>query len=125
MPLDWIRMQKRTPHCLSSRKRLCGWMPISRKGDLPPLPPLAPAGSPFRLSVWERLQAIPYGQTRTYGELSAELCSSPRAVGGAAGHNPISILIPCHRVLGTGGSLTGYAGGLNKKKLLLKLEGVL
>ena len=93
--------------------------------DLPPLPPLAPAGSPFRLSVWERLQAIPYGQTRTYGELSAELCSSPRAVGGAAGHNPISILIPCHRVLGTGGSLTGYAGGLNKKKLLLKLEGVL
>lgn len=93
--------------------------------DLPPLPPLAPVGSPFRLSVWERLQAIPYGQTRTYGELSAELHSSPRAVGSAVGHNPISILIPCHRVLGTDGSLTGYAGGLNKKELLLKLEGVL
>lgn len=93
--------------------------------DLPALPPLAPAGSAFRLSVWERLREIPYGQTRTYGELSAALHSSPRAVGGAVGHNPISILIPCHRVVGSDGSLTGYAGGLNKKKLLLKLEGIL
>ena len=86
--------------------------------------PLAPNGTPFRRKVWRRLRAIPYGETVTYGALAAELGSSPRAVGGAVGHNPISILIPCHRVVGGDGSLTGYAGGLDAKRALLALEGI-
>lgn len=86
------------------------------------LPPLAPGGSDFRKAVWKRLLEIPFGKTSTYGELAKELGSSPRAVGGAVGHNPISILIPCHRVLGSGGNLTGYAGGVSRKKFLLELE---
>jgi len=89
---------------------------------LPPLPPLALQGSEFRRSVWEKLLDIPYGQTRSYGELAEALGSSPRAVGGAVGHNPISILIPCHRVVGAHGGLTGYAGGVEKKRFLLELE---
>lgn len=93
------------------------------KRDLPPLPPLAPRGSGFRKRVWKALLEIPYGQTYTYGELAERLRSSPRAVGGAVGHNPISVLIPCHRVVGTDGSLTGYAGGVEKKRFLLELEG--
>lgn len=102
------------------------WLSDYFAGKRPPaLPPLAPAGTSFRLSVWNQLLEIPYGQTRTYGALAAELHSSPRAVGNAVGRNPISILIPCHRALGAGGSLTGYAGGLDKKRFLLKLEGVL
>lgn len=88
------------------------------------LPPLAPAGSNFRQTVWKQLLEIPYGQTRTYGDIAAELASSPRAVGTAVGRNPISVLIPCHRVLGADGSLTGYAGGVDKKRFLLELEGV-
>ena len=75
------------------------------------------------------MQEIPYGQITTYGALTKQLQSrgiaaSPQAVGGAVGHNPISILIPCHRVVGSGGSLTGYAGGIEKKRFLLELEGV-
>ena len=84
--------------------------------------PLAPEGTPFRRRVWQELLKIPYGKTRTYGELSAVLGGSPRAVGGAVGHNPISIIIPCHRVVGIGGSLTGYAGGVDRKAFLLRLE---
>lgn len=89
---------------------------------LPSLPPLAPRGSEFRQAVWKQLLEIPYGHTQTYGELAEKLNSSPRAIGNAVGHNPISILIPCHRVLGSGGSLTGYAGGVEKKRFLLNLE---
>jgi len=91
--------------------------------------PLAPAGSPFRQKVWRALTEIPYGTVVTYGALAAELSRregravSARAVGGAVGHNPISILIPCHRVVGADGSLTGYAGGLGKKRWLLDWEG--
>ncbi|MDR3342267.1 MAG: methylated-DNA--[protein]-cysteine S-methyltransferase [Treponema sp.] len=91
--------------------------------------PLAPQGSPFRQSVWNLLLKIPYGQTTTYSALAAQLTGgsnrsplSARAVGGAVGHNPISLLIPCHRVIGAGGSLTGYAGGVDRKKTLLELE---
>lgn len=96
---------------------------------LPPLPPLRPAGTAFQRAVWALLAEIPYGQTRTYGALAAELrrrgtSAAPRAVGAAVGRNPISILIPCHRVVGAGGSLTGYAGGLERKRFLLELEGV-
>ena len=95
---------------------------------LPPLPPLAPQGSAFRQAVWQLLQKIPYGETVTYGALANRLRTmgipaSPQAVGGAVGHNPISILIPCHRVLGADGSLTGYAGGVETKRFLLELEG--
>lgn len=86
--------------------------------------PLKPMGTPFRQRVWKRLAAIPYGEVVTYGTLAAELGSSPRAVGSAVGRNPVSIIIPCHRVAGAGGSLTGYAGGLAAKRYLLELEGV-
>lgn len=87
--------------------------------------PLAPRGSAFRKRVWAALLDIPYGETVTYGQIAREIgCASARAAGGAVGHNPISILIPCHRVLGAGGKLTGYAGGLPAKRFLLRLEGV-
>lgn len=100
------------------------------KQPLPALPPLAPKGSPFRQAVWQRLLQIPYGETTTYGALAAALrldgiSAAPQAVGGAVGHNPILFLIPCHRVLGADGSLTGYAGGLDVKRKLLQLEGIL
>ena len=92
-------------------------------GDFPL--PLRPAGSPFQQAVWERLCQIPYGTVTTYGALAQGLGGvSPRAVGNAVGRNPISILIPCHRVVGAGGSLTGYAGGLERKLWLLQHEGV-
>lgn len=99
------------------------------KAPLPAMPPLAPSGSPFRQAVWALLREIPYGATTTYGALAQALrargiAAAPQAVGGAVGHNPISILIPCHRVVGADGSLTGYAGGVEKKRFLLALEGV-
>ena len=85
--------------------------------------PLAPKGSEFQQRVWKLLLTIPYGETTTYGTIARQLgCRSPQAVGNAVGRNPISILIPCHRVLGSNGVLTGYAGGLDKKKHLLELE---
>ena len=93
--------------------------------------PLSPEGSDFRLAVWKLLTQIPYGEVVTYGEIAKELSffsktgkTSARAVGGAVGHNPISIIIPCHRVIGAGGNLTGYAGGIDIKIKLLKHEGV-
>jgi methylated-DNA-[protein]-cysteine S-methyltransferase len=90
--------------------------------------PLFPEGSDFQQAVWKLLLEIPYGATSTYGAIAARLVSSGKkasaqAVGGAVGHNPISLLIPCHRVLGADGSLTGYAGGIEKKRTLLELEG--
>lgn len=91
--------------------------------------PLAPKGSPFRQAVWEILRSIPYGQTTTYAAIAEKIAKqqglgkmSAQAVGGAVGHNPISIIIPCHRVLGSDGSLTGYAGGLERKRRLLDFE---
>ncbi len=87
--------------------------------------PLAPVGTDFQKSVWEQLRHIPRGETSSYGRLALEIgCASARAVGAAVGRNPISILIPCHRVLGAGGELTGYAGGLYRKRELLRLEGI-
>ena len=93
--------------------------------------PVAPGGSEFRQAVWEILCAIPYGEIITYGEIAKKMAvklkretMSGQAVGGAVGHNPLSIIIPCHRVVGTNGSLTGYAGGIDNKIKLLKLEGV-
>jgi len=89
--------------------------------------PLAPAGSRFQRAVWERMQAIPYGEARTYGELARALGSVARAIGGACGRNPIPIVIPCHRVVGGTGRLGGYSGGDGPptKQALLKLEGYL
>lgn len=108
------------------------WLDIYFSGQEPDfLPPLHMEGSPFRLSVWKLLQQIPYGTTVTYGDLAKAIARekgldhmSAQAVGGAVGHNELSIIVPCHRVVGTNGSLTGYAGGIDKKKRLLTLEGV-
>ena len=93
--------------------------------------PLAPNGGEFRQIVWRILTEIPYGETTTYGEIAQEVArrrngrkTAALAVGGAVGHNPVSIIIPCHRVVGSDGSLTGYAGGLAKKIWLLEHEGV-
>ncbi|CAK7006856.1 methylated-DNA--[protein]-cysteine S-methyltransferase [uncultured Phascolarctobacterium sp.] len=93
--------------------------------------PLAPIGGEFRQEVWKILCEIPYGEVITYGSIAKKMAGrmnketmSSQAVGGAVGHNPISIIIPCHRVVGANGSLTGYAGGINTKIKLLELEGV-
>ncbi len=85
---------------------------------------LAPTGTPFQRQVWAALREVPYGETTTYGELAATIGrpTASRAVGHANGHNPISIVVPCHRVVGTSGSLTGYGGGLPRKRFLLALE---
>ena len=83
---------------------------------------LRPEGTPFQKRVWEELLTIPFGESLSYGELAKRLGSSPRAVGSAVGRNPISLLIPCHRVLGSDGSLTGYAGGVERKKFLLEKD---
>ena len=101
------------------------WLDVYFSGKDPGfLPPLHPQGSPFRQAVWNILLTIPRGQTMTYGEIARRLSvHSAQAVGGAVGHNPISILIPCHRVVGSDGSLTGYAGGVERKARLLQLEG--
>ncbi len=87
--------------------------------------PLAPAGTDFQRRVWNLMVEIPYGSSRSYGELSRILKSSPRAVGGACARNPIAIMIPCHRVLAAGGAIGGYSGGVgtNAKRILLNLEG--
>lgn len=93
--------------------------------------PLAPEGSDFRKAVWNILRTVPYGETTTYGEITRKLaakqrsdCVSARAVGNAIGHNPILIILPCHRVIGANGNLTGYAGGIETKIRLLALEGI-
>ena len=108
------------------------WLDVYFSGKDPGfLPPLHPQGSPFRQTVWDILLTIPRGQTMTYGEIAAEIAiqqglekMSAQAVGGAVGHNSISLVIPCHRVVGANGSITGYAGGVDRKLQLLKLEGV-
>ena len=86
--------------------------------------PLDLQGTPFQRAVWQALLAIPSGETRSYGEIAAALgsASAVRAVGGAVGRNPVSVIVPCHRVVGSDGSLTGYAGGVDRKRALLELE---
>ena len=106
------------------------WLDVYFSGRAPDfLPPLRYNSTPFRKTVCEIMLTIPYGRTMTYGEIAAEIARqqglekmSAQAVGGAVGHNEISIIIPCHRVVGTSGSLTGYAGGIDKKVRLLELE---
>lgn len=107
------------------------WLDIYFTGSAPDFtPPLSMDGiSPFRRRVWEIMLTIPFGRTTTYGSIAKQIEKesgrrvSAQAVGGAVGHNSISIVIPCHRVVGTGGNLTGYAGGIDKKIALLKNEG--
>ena len=106
------------------------WLDVYFSGKEPDFtPPLHSIGSPFQQDVWQILLQIPYGQTTTYGEIAKQMAKirnrprmSAQAVGGAVGHNEVSIIIPCHRVVGTNGSLTGYAGGIDKKIALLELE---
>ena len=107
------------------------WLEVYFSGRAPGFtPPLRMVSTAFRRAVWNILLAIPFGRTMTYGEVAAELARreglprmSAQAVGGAVGHNPISLIVPCHRVIGADGSLTGYAGGLERKRRLLALEG--
>ena len=110
-----------------------GWLDRYFAGEKPGIAelPLAPIGGEFRQSVWKFLCEIPYGRVTTYGEIAKKMAAkmgrgsmSSQAVGGAVGHNPISIIIPCHRVVGSNGSLTGFAGGIQMKVKLLEAEGV-
>jgi methylated-DNA-[protein]-cysteine S-methyltransferase len=125
-PADTTGWIERPDHPVFASLR--AWLKDYFAGKKPgPKIALSPAGTDFQRAVWERLLEIPYGKTTSYGAIAAGLASggkkaSARAVGGAVGHNPISLLIPCHRVLGADGSLTGYAGGLEKKRALLELE---
>lgn len=119
--LDGARRRDALPAFALAR----GWLERYFRGERPSPGELSlrPAGSRFRQAVWRLLLDIPYGEVTTYGELAAAMGgTSARAVGGAVGHNPISVIIPCHRVVGRDGSLTGYAGGLAAKKMLLNLE---
>ena len=125
--LEANRQQKSRPVC----EETCHWLDLYFGGSAPDfMPPLAPAGTAFQQSVWEILRTIPYGTTTTYGAIAKRLEQdtgkrmSAQAIGGAVGRNPISIIIPCHRVIGSDGSLTGYAGGLDKKEYLLRTEGI-
>jgi len=135
----WFDRQRHYAYTLSVRpeeKRLplfeetCRWLDVYFSGRNPDFtPPLAVRSSLFRESVWKILCTIPFGKTMTYGEIAAMIARlkgipkmSAQAVGGAIGHNPISLIIPCHRVVGTNGALTGYAGGIDKKAWLLRME---
>ena len=103
------------------------WLERYFSGDRPDICelPLAPIGGEFPQKVWKILRGIPYGEVITYGDIAKQInCKSAQAVGGAVGHNPISIIIPCHRVVGSNGSLTGFSGGVQMKIKLLELEGV-
>ena len=108
------------------------WLDIYFAGKEPDFDlPLNPTGTDFQKSVWSILCTIPYGKTMTYGQIAAQIAAergiarmSAQAVGGAVGHNPLSIIVPCHRVVGMNGSLTGYGGGIDRKIKLLTLEGI-
>ena len=122
--LDWGDNEEgaETPLLVRARNQLTEYFGGQRKAfDLP----LSPAGTDFQRRVWDAMLAIPYGRVRAYGDLAFDLSSSARAVGTACSRNPIPIIIPCHRVIGKSGALTGYSGGggLGTKQVLLELEG--
>lgn len=138
----WIEGQKyfggsvqgelRMKHNIPAFDAAKDWLDRYFRGERPDTSglPLRPAGSPFRQSVWKLLREIPYGKVVTYGDIAKQMAKltgrdfmSGQAIGNAVGHNPISILIPCHRVVGANGSLTGYAAGIETKRRLLELEG--
>lgn len=125
--LDFIKSPQpddaaaQTPLLLEAKKQVLEYFAGHRRYfDLP----LAPRGTPFQQKVWQALRAIPYGQTRSYGQIASQVGNprAGRAVGGANHRNPISLIQPCHRVIGANGRLTGYGGGLDKKEALLALE---
>ena len=127
----WFRGQKHEPAPIPSERpaadllqQVEGWLQAYFSGSVASMPVLAPDGTPFQQRVWEALRRIPAGQTRSYGALAAAIGSpqSTRAVAAAIGRNPISLMIPCHRVVGADGQLTGYAGGVGRKQALLALE---
>jgi len=123
LPGDWAEASDCPEHPVlrEARAQVLAYLHGSlRVFDLP----LAPEGTAFQKMVWEQLLAIPYGQTSTYGELAARIGgkNKARAVGGAAHHNPIALIIPCHRLIGAGGNLVGFGGGLPLKRALLDLE---
>ena len=135
----WFDGQKHFPSVLGREQKslpvfeeAVKWLDLYFSGKDPGFTPkLSLRSTPFREAVWEMLRSISFGETVTYGEIAARLAgerglvkSSARAVGGAVGHDPISLIIPCHRVVGAGGRLTGYAGGIEKKRFLLSLEGI-
>lgn len=126
LSLESEHKEKETPIFCKAKS----WLDIYFSGREPDfMPPIHMIGTSFQLSVWKNLMEIPYGKTRTYGEIAKQIAKergskqmSAQAVGGAVGHNKISIIVPCHRVIGKNGSLTGYAGGIKKKMQLLMLE---
>ena len=109
---------------IPSLEDACRWLDLYFGGAMPNFTPrLAPQGTPFQQSVWRELLTIPYGQTVSYGHIARRIsCRSAQAVGGAVGHNPIALIIPCHRVISSDGHLTGYAYGLDRKQWLLSHE---
>ena len=121
-----------TGHWLPVFDDACRWLDDYFSGKVPDFTPqLDLRGTPFRKDVWEILLSIPYGCTMSYGQVAALVARkrglprmSSQAIGGAVGHNPVSIIVPCHRVIGADGSLTGYGGGLDLKRFLLGLEGI-
>jgi len=127
--VEWGRAQsdqhgggKTTPLLERARRQIEDYLAGRRRSfDLP----LAPAGSAFQKRVWQAIARIPFGQTRSYGEIAHQVDSAPRAVGGACGRNPLAIIVPCHRVLASRGAIGGYSGGggLDTKRQLLALEG--
>lgn len=126
-----IKEEMKEDNTLSIFIKTKDWLASYFKGEKPDIKELslAPIGGDFRQEVWQILCSIPYGELMTYGEIAKVIAKkkgketmSAQAVGGAVGHNPISIIIPCHRVVGTNGSLTGFAGGIDKKIKLLELE---
>ena len=130
---DTVNVEMISEDSLEIFKKTKKWLDEYFKGNRPNTKylNLSPIGNEFRQSVWKILCKIPYGEVTTYGDIARELAKqkgiermSAQAVGGAVGHNPISIIIPCHRVIGKNGKLTGYAGGLDKKIKLLKIEGI-
>jgi methylated-DNA-[protein]-cysteine S-methyltransferase len=123
--LDWgfVPENEETPLLLRARDQLEEYFEGKRKDfDLP----LSPHGTAFQKKVWAALERIPFGKTRSYGEIAAELGTAARALGGACGRNPIPVIIPCHRVLGSDGAMGGYSGidGIETKEFLLRHEGV-
>lgn len=121
--------EKELPVFKSAKK----WLDIYFSGNKPDFTPtIHLIGSPFQLSVWKILQEIPYGKTTTYGKIAKTIAEergikrmAAQAVGGAVGGNPVSIIVPCHRVIGSDGSLVGYGGGMDKKIMLLKIERIM
>lgn len=135
----WYEKQEPLEHLLQSPYETCNlpvfdetrrWFDLYFDGREPDFtPPLHPVGTDFRQQVWNDLLLIPYGETTTYGALAQQMVHrlsksrmSAQAIGGAVGHNPLSIIVPCHRVVGADGTLTGYAGGIWRKEYLLNLE---